>query len=674
MQGKCPKSPRLTRHLQLKCGTLLPSMGKQYYITTPIYYVNDVPHVGTTLTTVLADAAARFQRLRGRQVHFLTGTDENAPKVAKTAAERGITPQQLVDEMAANFAECWRKMHIEYDVFIRTTEERHHRTVHKLFRQLRDQGDIYKGHYEGWYCVSCETFWPSSKVGDDQLCLNPECRKPLEWRSEESYFFRLSAYADRLRDYIQQNPAFIEPATRRNETLGLINEGLLDNAISRSDSDWGIPVPDETGTVIYVWFEALINYLTETGWADGGDSYLSLWPPDLQLMGKDILARFHATLWPAMLMALGLPLPERLYGHGWWLFGGEKISKSKGNAVEPLKIVADLQQAANCEQPYAVDALRYYMLREMPTSADANFSIEGLEARYNADLANDLGNMVHRTLSMVHRYLNGIVPQTSLEPAIAEGFRQAVDRTAQAFEEIEFPAGLRAAWEMIRIVNHYYDSRAPWSLAKAGDEAGVAQVLYAGLEAARILAILTAPVMPAVAQAITAQLQLPAMGSWNDAERVNILPAGHRVAEPSPIFPRLQMKSESQSQAPSQLAKVETEPTEHKQMEDWITIDDFKRVKIRVARIVNAEPVPNANKLLKLTVNLGNETRTIVAGIAETYSPEQLVGKQIAMLVNLQPTAIRGIVSEGMLLAADLDGKAILLTPDHEVPEGSVVR
>jgi methionyl-tRNA synthetase len=477
-----------------------------------------------------------------------------------------------------------------------------------------------------------------------------------------------------LREYIQQNPTFIEPETRRNETLGLINEGLLDNAISRSDSDWGIPVPDETGKVIYVWFEALINYLTETGWADGGDGYLSLWPPDLQLMGKDILPRFHATLWPAMLMALGLSLPERLYGHGWWLFRGEKISKSKGNVVEPLKVAANLQKAAGCERPYAVDALRYYMLREMPTSTDANFSIEGLEARYNADLANDLGNMVHRTLSMVHRYLNGIVPQTSLEPSIAEPFRQAVERTAQAFKETDFPIGLRAAWEMIGTVNHYYDSRAPWSLAKAGDEAGVAQVLYAGLEAARILSILVAPVMPAVAKAIAAQLQLPAVGNWSDAERSNGLPAGHRVAEPSPIFPRLQKKSESGGQSAPQPAKTKPQQMENKRMEDLITMDDFKKVKIRVARIVNAEPVPNANKLLKLTVNLGDETRTIVAGIAETYTPEQLVGKQIAMLVNLQPTAIRGIVSEGMLLAADLDGKAILLTPDHEVPEGSVVR
>lgn len=649
-------------------------MAKKYYITTPIYYVNDVPHVGTTLTTVLADATARFHRLRGREVHFLTGTDENAPKVAKTAAERGITPQQLVDEMAANFAGCWRNMHIEYDVFIRTTEERHHRTVHKLFRQLREQGDIYKGHYEGWYCVSCETFWPANKVGEEKLCLNAECRKLLEWRSEESYFFRLSAYADRLRDYILQNPRFIEPETRRNETLGLMNEGLLDNAISRSDSDWGIPVPDETRAVIYVWFEALINYLTETGWAEGGDEYLNLWPPDLQLMGKDILPRFHATLWPAMLMALGLPLPERIYGHGWWLFSGEKISKSKGNVVEPLQVAADLQKAAGCEQPYAVDALRYYMLREMPTSADANFSIEGLEARYNADLANDLGNMVHRTLSMVHRYLNGVVPETSLEPEIEEPFRQAVQRTAQAFEETDFPAGLRAAWEVIRVVNHYYDSRAPWSLAKAEDEAGVAQVLYAGLEAARILSVMAAPVMPVVAQAIVDQLQLPAAGDWSDAERLNVLPAGHRVAEPSPIFPRLQKKSESQSQTAAQPAKTKPSQTEKKRMEDLITIEDFKKIKIRVARIIQAEPVPNANKLLKLTVDLGDETRTIVAGIAETYTPEQLTGRQIAMLVNLQPTAIRGIVSEGMLLAADLDGKAILLTPDREVPEGSLVR
>lgn len=645
-------------------------MSKTFYITTPIYYVNDKPHVGTGLTTLIADAVSRFQRAQGKSVFFLTGTDENAPKVAAAAQKAGKDPQVFVDEMASVFERYWQTLNIRYDIFMRTTRTDHKRAVQRVFQQLLAKGDVYAGDYEGWYCISCETFWTGAKVEEERLCLNAECRKPLEHRKERSYFLRLSAYAERLRDYIQANPRFIEPETRRNEVLSFIAEGLQDVAISRLEANWGTPVPGEDNMVIYVWFDALINYLTATGWGDNGVANPDLWPPDLQLMGKDILPRFHATIWPATLMALELPLPKQLFGHGWWLFKGEKISKSKtpGGLADPLAIVQDLSSDAQCEERFAVDALRYYMLREMPTQADTNFSVEGLEARYNADLANDLGNLLHRTLSMTHRYLDGRAPNAELEPEIAAAFQKAVRETATAFNETQYPVGLQAAWEIIRAVNHYYDSRAPWNLAKQGDLAGVGQTLYAGLEASRILSIILSPVMPSVCEAIAGQLNLPYETRWSEAEKLKGIPVGHTLNQPTPIFPRLKPKAE----APANPEKKP--PQEVRTMDEMISIDEFKKIKIRVARVTAAEPHPNANKLLKLTVSLGDETRTIVAGIAESHTPDQLVGRQVLILANLQPATLRGVVSEGMLLAADIDGKAILLSPEIEVPDGTGVR
>jgi methionyl-tRNA synthetase len=468
---------------------------KRYYITTPIYYVNSVPHIGTALTTIVADACARFQKRRGRTVYFLTGTDENAPKVHRVAQERGVPTQQFVDEMAAEFERTWQALHIEYDVFIRTTEDRHKRVVTEVFRRLVRQGDIYKGSYQGWYCVSCETFFASSKVGESRTC--PDCGKPLEWRDEPCYYFRLSKYESRLKEHFAANPRFIEPEVRRNETLGFIAEGLQDIAVTRTGTDWGVPVPDDPASgVVYVWFDALLNYLTATGWLER-DDYTDTWPPDLQLMGKDILPRFHATIWPAMLMALGLPLPERLYGHGWWIVNKQKMSKSLGNVYAPLEVVQSLAAASGCETPYAVDAFRYYMLREMPTDSDAEFSLEGLETRYNGDLANDLGNMLHRTLSMMHRYFGGRVPDGArVDAGLADLFAQQAARVTEAYEAVDYPRGLREAWQIIGAVNRYYDEQAPWTLMKQGDTARAGQVLYAGLIAARLLCALVEPAMP----------------------------------------------------------------------------------------------------------------------------------------------------------------------------------
>jgi methionyl-tRNA synthetase len=644
---------------------------KRYYITTPIYYVNSVPHIGTALTTIVADACARFQKRRGRRVYFLTGTDENAPKVHRVAQERGIPTQQFVDEMAAEFERTWQALHIEYDVFIRTTEARHKRVVTEVFRRLLQQGDIYLGAYQGWYCVSCETFFASSKVDETRAC--PDCGKPLEWRDEPCYYFRLSAYESRLKEHFGANPRFIEPEVRRNETLGFIAEGLQDIAVTRTGTDWGVPVPDDPASgVVYVWFDALLNYLTATGWLER-DDYTDTWPPDLQLMGKDILPRFHATIWPAMLMALDLPLPERLYGHGWWIVNKQKMSKSLGNVYAPLEVAQSLAEAAGCETPYAVDAFRYYMLREMPTDSDAEFSLEGLETRYNGDLANDLGNMLHRTLSMMHRYFGGRVPEggARVDAGLADLFVQQAARVTEAYEAVDFPRGLREAWQIIGAVNRYYDEQAPWTLMKQGNTERAGQVLYAGLIAARLLSALVEPAMPQVAREIARQLGVGEAPPWNDATAMDALPAGHALQEPKPIFPRLQAKAE-----PKQPPAPAPEPPQQgaTTMQDAITIDDFKRLQIRIATITAAEPVPKSTKLLKLTLDVGGETRTIVAGIAEDYAPDQLVGKQIPVLVNLQPALIRGIVSEGMMLAADVDGKAVLLHPDREVPSGSGVR
>jgi len=645
---------------------------KRYYITTPIYYVNSVPHIGTALTTIVADACARFQKRRGRRVYFLTGTDENAPKVHRVAQERGIPTQQFVDEMAAEFERTWQALHIEYDVFIRTTEDRHKRVVTEVFRRLRDKGDIYLGSYQGWYCVSCETFFAASKVDESRTC--PDCGKPLEWRDEPCYYFRLSKYESRLKAHIAANPRFIEPEVRRNETLGFIAEGLQDIAVTRTGTDWGVPVPDDpTSGVVYVWFDALLNYLTATGWLER-DDYTDTWPPDLQLMGKDILPRFHATIWPAMLMALDLPLPERLYGHGWWIVNKQKMSKSLGNVYAPLEVVQSLAAASGCETPYAVDAFRYYMLREMPTDSDAEFSLEGLETRYNGDLANDLGNMLHRTLSMMHRYFGGRVPDGArVDAGLADLFVQQAARVTEAYEAVDFPRGLREAWQIISAVNRYYDEQAPWTLMKQGNTARAGQVLYAGLIAARLLSALVEPAMPKVAREIARQLGIGEVPTWNDATAMDALPAGHTLQEPKPIFPRLQAKAEPK-QPPAPTPQPELSQQGATTMQDTITIDEFKRLQIRIATITAAEPVPKSTKLLKLTLDVGGETRTIVAGIAEDYAPDQLVGKQIPVLVNLQPALIRGVVSEGMMLAADVDGRAVLLHPDREVPSGSIVR
>lgn len=632
-------------------------MSKRFYVTTPIYYVNAKPHIGTALTTLAADVTTRYQRMRGREAMFLTGTDENGPKVAEAAAREGKTPQQFVNDISDEFERIWRGIDVQYDDFIRTTQPRHTKVVQEVFRRLRESGDIYEGNYEGWYCVSCETFWRPQEV-EDGLCPNDECRRTVQWVTETNFFFKLSAYAERLTAHINANPRFIMPDIRRNEVLRFIESGLRDACISRANNGWGVAVPEDESKVVYVWFDALINYLAATGWpeTEAGD----LWPPDVQWMGKDILVRFHATLWPAMLMGLGLPLPETLVGHGWMTFGGEKISKSKGNVVEPVQLAKELAERSGCAPALAVDAVRYYMAREMPFASDSTFTPEAFDGRYNTDLANDLGNAIHRSISMAHKFVGGAVPDAEFDATLGETLRQKIAAYEAAMGEYRLDQALTAAFEAVVALNKYIDEMAPWSLAKAGDSVALSAVMRSMLETGRILGTLVQPFMPTAQKGIHAALAFDSTGKWDEALSLSLLRAGTALPEPAPLFPRLQPKVTEPEVA-------ETAPT------PAISIDDFRKVELRVADVLTAERVEGSDKLLKLTIKVGDEERSLAAGIAEAYAPDQLIGKQIVIVANLQPAKIRGILSQGMLLAADGEGGPIVLTPSAPAPSGAAV-
>ena len=644
------------------------SSNKTFYITTPIYYVNDVPHVGSSSTTIAADVVARFKRLQGRKLLFATGTDENAIKVAEAAQERGQTAQQFVDSIVPTWIETWKRLNITYDDFVRTTESRHRKVTEAVFRKLTEQGDIYKDVYKGWYCVSDETFFRESEVVGG-LCPNAECRKPVRWVEEENYFFRLSAYADRLLQHIEEHPDFLGPEFRKNEVVSFIKAGLRDTCITRAAYGWGIPVPDDPEKVIYVWFDALLNYLTVAGYLSDDEKLAEVWPPGVQLMGKDIFVRFHSTLWPAMLMALGLPLPEKLFGHGFWTTEGEKMSKSKGNVFSPVTVAEDLARISGAEFDVAVDAIRYFLMREVTFGLDGDFSMGGLAGRFNADLANDLGNLLNRTLPLLHRYRNGIVPKPDAsdpEVKVLESLvTSTADEVADYMDRLQFSEALGAIWTLVGAANRFIEHQAPWKLAK--DESCAARldaVLYAALETVRATAILIQPFMPSVSEIIWGQLGIEepaAKQTWTDAGTWGKLKPGTQTREPKPIFPRIDMRTI-------------TQPPQKEEQVEQISFDEFKKMELRVGTVKSADRVPGADKLLQLTVDLGTEERPVVAGIAQWYSPEDLVGRQIVVVTNLAPATIRGVESRGMLLAADVNGTAVLLQPDKEVPTGSGVR
>jgi methionyl-tRNA synthetase len=640
-----------------------------FYVTTPIYYVNNVPHVGNAYTTVIADVVARHHRLKGEKTFFLTGTDEHGTKVAEAAAERGIAVEAYVDKIADEFKQVWKTLDIQYDDFIRTTDPRHIRIVQSIFSKLLAQGDIYKGHYEGWYCVPCETFLAEAELESGNC---PSCGRGVEWVQEENYYFKLSAYSERLLEHIEANPEFLQPEFRKNEVISFIKQGLRDVSITRKGQGWGIDVPGDPGNMIYVWFDALINYISAIGYDSNEEQFNSLWPADIQLMAKDIFVRFHCTFWPAILMALNLPLPKVLFGHGYWTVNGEKISKSKGNAISPAQLAADLAAESGATSEVCMDAIRYFLAREVTFGLDGDFSIASFRNRFNSDLANDLGNLLNRTLSMLGKYFNGVIPDPK---GFSGGLADVITQTAKTAEKnsdkLEFTRALESIWQMIGAGNKYVNDMKPWELEKQGKTDELAGVLYSALEAARAAAIMISPFMPATAKEITRQLGISESFEslkWSDVTKANSLITGTKTQGPDPIFPRLTNKKK-------EAAKVEEKPQEAPKAEETISYDYFSKLKIRIAEVKAAEKVEGADKLLKLQIKLGDEDRQIVAGIAQYYEPESLVGKQIVLLANLEPAKIRGVVSNGMLLAAtDAEGRAVILQPASEVPAGAKVR